>query len=54
MATQQPRPHAHSLRLALALAENIDEDHHDYQVVRELKIQLRACVKDHEEDRKAA
>jgi hypothetical protein len=40
--------HEHSLESALALAENVDEDAHDYRTVRELKIQLRALVKDQE------
>lgn len=38
----------HSLREALVLAESLDEDATNYQALRELKIQLRACLKDAE------
>jgi len=40
--------HHHSLREALELAESLDEDATNYATVRELKIQLRACLKDAE------
>lgn len=40
--------HHHSLREALNLAESLDEDVQNYAVVRELKIQLRALLKDAE------
>lgn len=40
--------HHHSLREALDLAESLDEDATNYAIVRELKIQLRACLKDQE------
>ena len=46
-------PHTHSIKQLLALAESLDEDGQDWAVVRELKVQARACAKD-EEDRKAA
>lgn len=38
----------HSLREALALAESLDEDSTNYMVVRELRVQLRALLKDAE------
>ena len=40
--------HHHSLREALELAESLDEDMSNYGVVRELKVQLRALLKDAE------
>lgn len=40
--------HTHSLREALNLAESLDEDMQNYAVVRELKVQLRALLKDQE------
>lgn len=40
--------HHHSLRLALELAESLDEDIQNYSVIRELKVQLRALLKDSE------
>lgn len=40
--------HRHSLREALILAESLDEDATNYQTVRELRIQLRALLKDSE------
>ena len=40
--------HHHSLREALAIAESLSDDGPDWAQVRELRIQLRACVKDAE------
>jgi hypothetical protein len=40
--------HRHSLREALELAESLDEDMNNYATVRELRIQLRALLKDAE------
>jgi hypothetical protein len=40
--------HHHSLREALALAESLSDDGPQYQMVRELRIQLRALLKDAE------
>lgn len=40
--------HHHSLTEALALAESLDEDVSNYSVIRELKLQLRALLKDQE------
>jgi len=40
--------HTHSLREALELAESLDEDMSNFAVVRELRIQLRALLKDAE------
>jgi hypothetical protein len=40
--------HHHSLREALELAESLDEDMNNYGVVRELRVQLRALLKDAE------
>jgi hypothetical protein len=41
--------HHHSLREALNLAESLDEDASNYLTVRELKVQLRALLKDQEQ-----
>lgn len=41
--------HHHSLAEALELAEALDEDLGNYAVIRELKIQLRALLKDQEQ-----
>jgi hypothetical protein len=41
--------HHHSLREALNLAESLDEDTSNYLTVRELKVQLRALLKDQEQ-----
>lgn len=40
--------HHHSIREALELAESLDEDLGNYSVIRELKVQLRALLKDSE------
>jgi hypothetical protein len=40
--------HRHSLREALDLAESLSDDGPDWAQVRELRIQLRACLKDAE------
>lgn len=40
--------HHHSIREALDLAESLDEDAGNYRVIRELKVQLRALLKDQE------
>ena len=40
--------HHHSIREALELAESLDEDLGNYAVIRELKLQLRALLKDQE------
>ena len=40
--------HHHSIREALELAESLDEDLGNYAVIRELKLQLRALLKDSE------
>jgi hypothetical protein len=40
--------HHHSIREALELAESLDEDLGNYSVIRELKVQLRAILKDQE------
>lgn len=40
--------HNHSIREALELAESLDEDLGNYSVIRELKVQLRALLKDEE------
>jgi hypothetical protein len=40
--------HSHSIREALELAESLDEDLGNYSIIRELKVQLRALVKDTE------
>lgn len=40
--------HHHSLKEALLLAEGLEEDASNYVAVRELRIQLRALVKDQE------
>jgi hypothetical protein len=40
--------HHHSLREALAIAESLSDDGPDWAQVRELRIQLRACLKDAE------
>ena len=40
--------HHHSLREALAIAESLSDDGPDWAMVRELRIQLRACLKDEE------
>jgi hypothetical protein len=40
--------HHHSIREALELAESLDEDVQNYSVLRELKVQLRALLKDQE------
>jgi hypothetical protein len=40
--------HTHSLEQALTLAENLSDDGPDFLQVRELKLQLRALVKDQE------
>jgi hypothetical protein len=41
--------HHHSLTEALALAESLNEDMSNYLTVRELKVQLRALLKDQEQ-----
>ena len=40
--------HHHSIREALELAESLDEDLGNYAVIRELRVQLRALLKDQE------
>ena len=40
--------HKHSIREALELAESLDEDISNYSVIRELRVQLRALLKDQE------
>lgn len=40
--------HKHSLKEALLLAEGLEEDASNYVAVRELRIQLRALLKDAE------
>lgn len=40
--------HRHSIREALELAESLDEDLGNYSTIRELKVQLRALLKDQE------
>jgi len=40
--------HHHSIREALELAESLDEDLGNYHTIRELKLQLRALLKDQE------
>jgi hypothetical protein len=40
--------HHHSIREALELAEALDEDVQNYSIIRELKVQLRALLKDQE------
>lgn len=40
--------HHHSLREALQLAESLDEEIGNYATIRELKVQLRALLKDSE------
>lgn len=40
--------HHHSLKEALLLAEGLADDGHDWATVRELRVQLRALVKDQE------
>ena len=40
--------HRHSLLIALSLAEGLADDGQDFAQVRELRIQLRALVKDAE------
>ena len=41
--------HSHSLAEALTLAECLEETPQNYRVIRELKIQLRALLKDEEQ-----
>lgn len=45
---RQEAMHHHSIRQALELAESLDEDMSNYSVIRELKVQLRALLKDQE------
>lgn len=40
--------HHHSLAEALQLAESLDEEIGNYTTIRELKVQLRALLKDSE------